>query len=155
MQFFHAGEADICFFFQVCSRPEICFALRGFVLLKNLHLSYEKKSNLARKLELFYKEIEPKREETNEKMRLQIDLEFQQIETKKLNEKYNVDMFSTKVRGEKPSPPSRKLGSLRSYFSRVRNYIRRPKQESGSEETDSKRRSKHEQNELTEVLYAS
>ena len=53
---------------------------------------------LVKKLELFYEEIEPKRN-MNEQMRLQTDLEFQQREIMKLNEKYNVLMFSTKIRG--------------------------------------------------------
>ena len=56
----------------------------------------KKKSNLAQKMELFYKEIEQKRNQ-KEKMRLQVDLEFQQNKIKKLNEKYNVEMFSTKT----------------------------------------------------------
>ena len=45
-----------------------------------------KKSNLAQKMELFYKEIEQKRNQ-KEKMRVQIDLEFQRNEIKKLNNK--------------------------------------------------------------------
>ena len=53
---------------------------------------------LVKKLELFYEEIEPKRN-MNEQMRLQTDLEFQQREIMKLNKKYNVLMFSTKIRG--------------------------------------------------------
>ena len=51
-------------------------------------------------MELFYKEIEQKRNQ-KEKMRLQVYLEFQQNEIKKLNEKYNDEMFSTKTRGGK------------------------------------------------------
>ena len=85
------------------------FALCGFVFLKDICLPYEKKSNLARKLELFYQEIEPKREENGEKMRLQTDLELQQIEIKRLNEKYNIDMFSTRVRGEKAFAAEQKI----------------------------------------------
>ena len=45
-----------------------------------------KKSNLVQKMELFYKEIEQKHNQ-KEKMRLQVDLEFQQNEIKKLNQK--------------------------------------------------------------------
>ena len=37
----------------------------------------------------------------NKEMRLQTDLEFQQREIIKLNKKYNVLMFSTKIRGGK------------------------------------------------------
>ena len=60
-------------------------------------------------MELFYKEIVPKREETDEKMRLQTNLEFQQNEIKKLNEKYDVDMFGTKFRGEKAFAAEQKI----------------------------------------------
>ena len=59
-----------------------------------------KKSNLSQKLELFYKEIQPKRAK-GERMRLQADQEFQQNEIKKLNLKYDVDMFSSRIRGGK------------------------------------------------------
>ena len=60
----------------------------------------KKKSNLAQKMELFYKEIEQKHNQ-KEKMRLQVDLKFQQNVIKKLNEKYNVEMFSAKTQGGK------------------------------------------------------
>ena len=42
-------------------------------------------------------------------MRLQTDLEFLQNEIKKLNEKYNVNMFSTKLRGGKAFSPKQKI----------------------------------------------
>ena len=59
-------------------------------------------------MELFYKEIEQKRNQ-KEKMRLQVNLEFQQNEIKKLNEKYNVEMFSTKTRGGKAFAAEQKI----------------------------------------------
>ena len=61
-----------------------------------------------RKLELFYREIEPKRDQKQE-MRLQTDLEFLQNELKRLNKKYNVDMFSTKLRGGKAFAVEQKI----------------------------------------------
>ena len=42
-------------------------------------------------------------------MRLQPDLEFLQNEIKKLNKKYNVDMFSTKLRGGKAFAAEQKI----------------------------------------------
>ena len=42
-------------------------------------------------------------------MRLQTDLEFLQNEIKKLNKKYNVDMFSTKLRGGKAFAAEQKI----------------------------------------------
>ena len=56
----------------------------------------KKRSLLKKKMEAFYEEVSQKRKE---KMRLQTDLEFQQNEIKNLNKKYNVEMFSTRVRG--------------------------------------------------------
>ena len=59
----------------------------------------KKRHMLSRKMESFYQEVEAKRK--NKRMRLQTDFEFQQTEIKKLNKKYNVEMFSTRVRGGK------------------------------------------------------
>ena len=66
-------------------------------------------------MELFYKEIEQKRNQ-KEKMRLQVDLEFQQNEIKKLNQKYNVEMFSTKIRGGKAFATEQKIEELNVYI---------------------------------------
>ena len=52
-----------------------------------------KRSNLLQKLGLFYKDIESKHIK-NERTRLQTDSEFQQNDIKKLNKKYNIEMFS-------------------------------------------------------------
>ena len=66
---------------------------------------------LARKLELFSRDVQPKREQTvkNEKMRLHTDLEFQQNEIKKLNKKYNFEMFSSRVRRGKAYAAEQKI----------------------------------------------
>ena len=42
-------------------------------------------------------------------MRLQTDLEFLQNEIKKLNKKYNIDMFSTKLRSGKAFATEQKI----------------------------------------------
>ena len=50
-------------------------------------------------MELFYPAIRPKWQHIakNERMRLQVDLEFQQNEIKKLNKKYVVEVFISRV----------------------------------------------------------
>ena len=68
----------------------------------------KKKIFLIKKRKLFYEEIEPKRN-MNEQMRLQTDLEFQQRKIMKLNKKYNVLMFSTKIRGGKAFSAEQKI----------------------------------------------
>ena len=49
-------------------------------------------------------------------MILQTDLEFQQNEIKRLNEKCNVEIFSSRVRGGKADTKKRKLESLKIFF---------------------------------------
>ena len=66
----------------------------------------KKRSLLKKKMEAFYEEVSQKRKG---KMRLQTDLEFQQNEIKNLNKKYNVEMFSTRVRGGKAFAAEQKI----------------------------------------------
>ena len=54
------------------------------------------RSLIAKKLNLFYKDIKSKR---TGKMRLQMDLEFNQNHIKKLNNDFNVEMFHTRRKG--------------------------------------------------------
>ena len=66
-------------------------------------MSNENKNLLAKKLEIFYREIDPKRKQiaSEDKMRLQTDSEFNQNKIKQLNGKYNVTMFSTRIKDGK------------------------------------------------------
>ena len=83
-----------------------------FIQSKIYVYTMRKKSNLVQKMELFYKEIEQKSNQ-KEKMRLQVDLEFQQNEIKKLNQKYNVEMFGTKTRDGKTFAAEQKIGEFK------------------------------------------
>ena len=78
--------------------------------MKNLSL-------IPLKLEKFYKEVASKRK--NKKMRLQTDLKFKQKKIFALNKKYNVDMFSTAVRGGKAFADEQKLRELKKRLSRL------------------------------------
>ena len=62
-------------------------------------------------MELFYLDIQPKRQQIAKigRMRLQADLEFQQNEMKRLNEKYDVEMFTLRVRGGKAYAAEQKI----------------------------------------------
>ena len=108
MQFFHADLAYLQLFAK--SAVDLKYALVCIDLFSSKIYVYtmRKKSNLAQKMELFFKEIEQKRNQ-KEKMTLQVDLEFQQNEIKKLNQKYNVEMFSTKIRGGKAFAAEQKI----------------------------------------------
>ena len=123
---FSCGRCLFTIFFKKCCRSEICFSLRGFIFMENLHLCDEKKSNLAQKMELFYKEIVQNRNQ-KEKMRLQVDLEFQQNEIKKLNEKYKFKCSVQKLEAEKLLQPNKKLENLKKIYLKVSVYINQQK----------------------------
>ena len=53
-------------------------------------------------------------------MRLQTDLEFQQNEIKNLNNKCNVEMFSTRVRGGKAFAAEQKIREFKKLLLKVK-----------------------------------
>ena len=95
LQFFHADLAYLQFFAKSAVDPKYALVCVDLFTSKVYIYTLRTKNNLFKKVEEFYKEIDDKRIK-NEKMRLQVDLEFQQNKIKELNKKYNVDMFSTK-----------------------------------------------------------
>ena len=109
LQFFHADVAFLKFFAKSAVDPKYALLCVDLFTSKIYIYTMRKKSNLWRKLELFYKEIDPKRDKNNGKMKLQTDLEFQQNEIKKLNAKYNVEMFSSRIRGGKAFAAEQKI----------------------------------------------
>ena len=77
-------------------------------------------------MELFYQDIAEKRPK-NKKMRLQADLEFQQYEIKKLNSKFNAEMFSSKHRGGKVFAAEQKIRYLKRLLLKSKNNNKRNK----------------------------
>ena len=67
---------------------------------------------VAKKLRLFYEDIQNKR---TGKLRLEIDLEFKQNQTKKLNAEFNVEMFHKKMRGGKAFAAEQKIREFKKY----------------------------------------
>ena len=75
-----------------------------------------KKVFFSKKFALFYEEIEPKCK-MNEEMSLQTDLEFQH----KLNTKYNVLMFRTKIRGGRTFAAQQKIREFKKLLLKSKN----------------------------------
>ena len=75
------------------------------------YTSYPMKTSkeLANKIAEFYGDIESQRSNQSQKMRLQTDLEFQQNAIKNLNEKFNIEMYSTKLREGKVFAAEQKI----------------------------------------------
>ena len=76
-------------------------------------------SLLAKKMEIFYNNIQPKR---TGKMRLQTDLEFNQNKIKALNKKFDVEMFHTKIRGGKASAAEQKVREFKKILLRSKRF---------------------------------
>ena len=84
----------------------------------------KKRNLLKKKMEKFYEEVSQKRKE---KMRLQTDLEFQQNEIKNLNKKYNVEMFSTRIRGGKAFAAEQKIREFKKLLLQVKAFYKKNK----------------------------
>ena len=84
----------------------------------------KKRNLLKEKMETFYEEVSHKRKE---KMRMQTDLEFQQNEIKTLNKKYNVEMFSTRVRGGKAFAAEQKIREFKKLLVKVKTLYKKTK----------------------------
>ena len=131
LQFFHADIAFLKFLAKSAVDPKYALLCVDLFTSKVYVYTMRKKSNLVNKLETFYKEIEPKRDK-KEIMRLQTDQEFQQNEIKKINLKYNFDMFSTNIRGGKAFAAEQKIRELKKILFKTKNAYKRSKKEINS-----------------------
>ena len=77
------------------------------------------RSLLAKKLNLFYNDVKNKR---TDKIRLQIDLEFNQNQIKKLNNDFNAEMFHTKIRGGKAFAAEQKIREFKKILLRSKRF---------------------------------
>ena len=124
LQFFHADLAYLQFFAKSAVDPKYALVCVDLFTSKVYVYTLRTKNNLFKKVEEFYKEIDDKRNK-NEKMRLQVDLEFQQNKIKELNKKYNVDMFSTKIRGGKAYAAEQKIREFKKILFRIKKTYKR------------------------------
>ena len=118
----HADIADLRFFAKNAVDPK--YALLAVDLFTSKTYVYPMKSRklLARKLQLFYDEIEPKRDG---KMTLQTDLEFKQNAIKKLNDEFNVEIVHSKVRGGKAFAAEQKIREFKKLLLKSKRFIKR------------------------------
>ena len=116
-QLLHADIADIRFFSKSAADPHYCLLFVDLFTQKIYTYPMKKRSLLKKKMEAFYEEVSQKRKE---KMHLQTDLEFQQNEIKNLNKKYNVEMFSTRVRGRKAFAAEQKIKEFKKLLLKVK-----------------------------------
>ena len=124
-QLLHADIADIRFFSKSAVDPKYCLLFVDLFTQKIYTYPMKKRNNLKRKMEIFYQEVDQKRKE--KMLRLQTDLEFQQNEIKKLNKKYNVEMFSTCLRGGKAFAAEQKIREFKKLLLNVKTFYQKSK----------------------------
>ena len=97
-------------------------------------------------MEQFYEEIETKRD-SKEQMRIQTDLEFRQRKIQKLNQKYNVLMFHTKIRGGKAFAAEQKIRE----FKKILQKSKRMHKSTSTKRTEQKKLIQHANNNLNSI----
>ena len=133
IQFVHADIAYLRFLAKSAVDPKFALVCVDLFTSKIYVYTMKSRRNLASKLEIFYKEIQKKRL-NNEKMRLQTDREFQQNEIKKLNQKYNVEMFSSRLRGGKAFAAEQKIRELKKVIFKTKRTYKLQKKKINSRE---------------------
>ena len=118
----HADIADIRFFAKSAADPHYCLLFVDLFTQKIYTYPMKKRHLLSKKMAAFYDEVSEKRKST--RLKLQTDLEFQQNEIKKLKKKYNVEMFSTKVRGGKAFAAEQKIREFKKLLLKMKNLLK-------------------------------
>ena len=119
---FEALQADIAdwrFLAKSTVDPKYCLLIVDLFTSKIYVFQMKNRSLLAKKLEVFYNEIQPKK---TGKMRLQTDLEFNQNRIKQLNEKFNVDMYHTKISDGKAFAAEQKIREFKKILLRSKRF---------------------------------
>ena len=121
----HADIADLRFLAKSAVDPKYALLLVDLFTSKIYVYSMKNRSLLAKKLKLFYEEIDSKR---NGKMSLQTDLEFNQNIIKRLNKEFGVEMFQTKVRGGKVFAAEQKIREFKKILFKSKRFVKRGRQ---------------------------
>ena len=108
----HGDIADTRFLAKSAVHPKYGLLLVDLFTSKIYVYPMKNRSLLAKKLRLFYEDIQNKR---TGKLRLQTDLEFKQNQIKKLNAEFNVEMFHKKIRGGKHFAAEQKIREFKKY----------------------------------------
>ena len=116
-----ADIVDLRFFAKSAVDPKYALLCVDLFTSKIYVYPMKNRTLLAKKLKLFYDEIQPKREG---KMYLQTDLEFKQNAIKKLNGEFNVEMFHSRVRGGKAFAAEQKIREFKKLLLKSKRFTK-------------------------------
>ena len=115
----HADIADLRFLAKSAVDPKYCLLIVDLFTSKIYVYPMKKRHLLAKKMNLFYNDIQKKR---TGKMLLQTDLEFNQNQIKSLKKKYNVHMFHPKIRGGKAFAAEQKIREFKKILLKSKRF---------------------------------
>ena len=113
-QLLHADVGNLEFLGKFATNPKYCLLFVDLFTSKVTFTRLRLENLLQTKWNFFVKKLKKKKK--SQKTRLHTDQEFKQNKKFELNKKYNVDMFSTVVRGGKAFPAEQKLKELKKEF---------------------------------------
>ena len=126
LELLHADIADINYLKPSASEPKY------ILLLVDLFSSYvytyglKNRKNLHKKLQEFYEKINSGTKKNQQHLRIQTDLEFTtSLKIKDLNEKYNVEMFTTKLNRGHAFAAEQKIRVIKELLLRLRRNNKR------------------------------
>ena len=115
----HTDIADLRWLAKSAVDPKYCLLVVHLFTSKIYIYPMKNRSLLAKKLKLFYEDVDQK---GNGRMRLQTDLEFKQNQIKKLNDEFNVEMFQAKVPGGKAFAAEQKIREFKKILLRSKRF---------------------------------
>ena len=116
-QLVHADVANLKPLGKSVTHPKYCLLIVEVFSSKIYAYPMRSRRLLTKKRQKNYTEVSKKR--SNQKMRLQVDQEFQQNEIKQMNKKCLVDMFLTRVHGGKAFAVEQKIRELKKRISKL------------------------------------
>ena len=114
LELLHADVANLEFLGKNVTFPRYVLLVMDLFSSKTYPYPMRSRRQIRDRLEQFYLDVQGKRK--GRRARLQVDKEFQQLKIKDLNKKFNVEMYSTSLRGERLLLPNRKSENSKSEF---------------------------------------
>ena len=125
-QMLHTDIAVLRLLAKSAADPKYCLSLVNLFTSKVYVYPMKNRSLLAKKLELFYTDIQPKR---TGKISLQADLEFNQNKTEQLNQKFDVEMFHMQLRRGNAFAAEQKIREFKKILLRSKHFEKMKKTE--------------------------
>ena len=116
---FHADVGNLEFLRKNATFPQYVLVLVDLFSSKIYTYPMKSRKQILVKLEEFYREVRSKRK--GQKIKSQVDQEFQQVKIKYLNDLNNVKMFSTSLRGGKAFAAEQKIRELKTRKAKLNN----------------------------------